>query len=109
MVTPSDILETIEFIYCKVTKKIVDCCNLGYSTIEHMPLKTHKYTKGDITVIWQPVKCIHSAMCFKGLPGVFDPGRKPWIEMKNGDKEEIITQVLKCPSGALSFTINEVN
>jgi len=73
-----------------------------------MPLQTHKYTKGEITVIWQPAKCIHSAICFKGLPGVFDPGRKPWIEMENATAEEIIEQVKKCPSGALSFTRNEV-
>lgn len=73
-----------------------------------MPLQTHKYTKEEITVIWQPAKCIHSAICFKGLPGVFDPRRKPWIEMENATAEEIIEQVKKCPSGALSFTRNEV-
>lgn len=72
-----------------------------------MPLKTHHYSNEDITVIWQPEKCIHSAICFKGLPGVFDPRRKPWIEMKNGSTEAIMEQVKKCPSGALSYNKNE--
>ncbi len=51
----------------------------------------------------QPKMCIHSAICFKGLPGVFDPRRKPWIITDNADKATIIAQVAKCPSGALSI------
>lgn len=61
------------------------------------------YKKEDIAVIWQPKVCIHSAICFKGLPLVFDPRRRPWIITENADKETIIAQVAKCPSGALSI------
>ena len=70
-----------------------------------MPIATHKYSTDKITVLWQPDKCIHSAICFKGLPEVFDPRRKPWVEMENADAEKIVEQVKRCPSGALSIII----
>ena len=49
-----------------------------------MAQKTHHYSNGEITVIWKPEVCIHSAICFKGLPAVFDPRRKPWIVTSHG-------------------------
>jgi uncharacterized Fe-S cluster protein YjdI len=72
-----------------------------------MPLKTHKYTNGSITIIWKPDTCIHSGICARGLREVFDPKRKPWIDMSLAETERIIEQVKKCPSGALSFIVNE--
>ena len=54
-------------------------------------------------VVWKPDICIHSAICFKGLAGVFDPRRKPWIDMSKADTNQIIEQVKKCPGGALSM------
>ena len=72
-----------------------------------MPVTKHYYKNKDITVLWQPSLCIHSGICFKGLPEVFDPRRKPWIEMDKSVTETIQDQVLKCPSGALSFVIND--
>jgi uncharacterized Fe-S cluster protein YjdI len=67
---------------------------------------TKKYDNGEITVIWQPGLCAHSANCVKGLPGVFNLAQKPWINVHAASTEAIITQVNKCPSGALSFTRN---
>ncbi len=75
--------------------------------IFYIPLKTHKYTNGEVTVVWKPEICTHSAICFKGLPQVFDPRRTPWIEMDKASTEQIIEQVKKCPSGALSYFMNE--
>ena len=72
-----------------------------------MPLNTLHYSNGEVTVIWKPGICIHAGICAKGLPGVFDPRRKPWIDMQRSDAKTIIEQVKKCPSGALSYTINE--
>jgi uncharacterized Fe-S cluster protein YjdI len=71
-----------------------------------MPVQTHKYTNGEITIVWKPGMCIHSAVCFKGLPEVFDPRRKPWIEATGSSTEKIIEQVKACPSGAISFYFN---
>ena len=71
-----------------------------------MPDDNHYYKNDEITVTWQPSLCIHSAICFKGLSQVFDPRRRPWIEMHRADTVTIIKQVKQCPSGALSFQKN---
>ncbi len=69
--------------------------------------KTHEYTNGEITVVWQPEICIHSGNCAKGLPAVFKPQERPWIKKENASSEEIMKAVDKCPSGALSYRKNE--
>ena len=71
-----------------------------------MAQKTFKYSNGEVTVVWQPGVCIHSGICVKGLPGVFDNKRSPWIDTKQAAPNEIVEQVKKCPSGALSFFMN---
>lgn len=47
--------------------------------------------------------CIHSGICVRGLGEVFDPRRKPWIDLSKAETQQIIDQVKKCPSGALSM------
>lgn len=66
-----------------------------------------QYTNGDVTIIWQPELCIHSGNCVRGLPSVFDYRKRPWIHANGTTTQEIINQVNKCPSGALSFIMNE--
>ncbi|MDL5045888.1 (4Fe-4S)-binding protein [Oscillatoria amoena NRMC-F 0135] len=68
---------------------------------------TKKYTNGEVTVVWQPDKCIHSTLCFTGLPKVFNPRERPWITPEGGTTQQIIDQVKKCPSGALSYFMND--
>lgn len=68
-----------------------------------------EYTNGEITVVWQPKMCIHSTVCWKkatGLPKVFNPMERPWVNMQGADTEAIKNQVDKCPSGALSWYFN---
>lgn len=62
-----------------------------------------EYQKGDVKVIWEPTKCIHAGICARGLPDVFKPKEKPWVQVQGATKDEIIDQVAKCPSGALSI------
>jgi len=64
---------------------------------------TKHYSNGEVTVVWQPHVCIHSGVCFRGLPEVFDPRRRPWIEQHASTTEKIVNQVRQCPSGALSI------
>ncbi len=66
-----------------------------------------EYSNQEITVIWEPEKCIHSALCFRSLPKVFDPRRRPWIDITAAESALIVNQVKACPSGALSFKIND--
>ncbi len=75
--------------------------------MEHDKNLILEYTNGDVTVVWQPSKCIHSTHCWKELPSVFKPWAKPWIKIQGADTEAIINQVNKCPSGALSFYMND--
>lgn len=62
-----------------------------------------RYSNGDITVVWQPSLCVHSAICARGLPKVFDPRRRPWVILDGYETETIVDQVERCPSGALSI------
>ncbi len=62
-----------------------------------------EYSNGEITVVWQAAKCIHSGNCVKNLPQVFKPQEAPWIKVDMASSEAIISTVNKCPSGALSI------
>ncbi len=64
------------------------------------------YTNGEVTIIWQPKLCSHSGNCVRGLPQVFNSKIRPWINPQGADTTQIIEQVKKCPSGALSFVMN---
>lgn len=66
-------------------------------------MEMKKYSNGEITILWQPEKCIHSGICVKTLPLVYNVKDRPWIKPENATTEELIDQVKKCPSGALSF------
>lgn len=66
-----------------------------------------RYSNGEVTVVWRPALCTHSTNCFKGLRRVFDPRRRPWINMSGADTRTIVEQVDRCPSGALSYYMNE--
>jgi uncharacterized Fe-S cluster protein YjdI len=66
-----------------------------------------EYSKGDLTVVWKPKKCVHSAICVHTLPKVYDPNKKPWIELENATIDELKSQINKCPSGALTYTMKE--
>lgn len=69
--------------------------------------KIKEYTNGKVTIVWKPTSCIHSGICVKGLPNVFQPNEKPWIKVEAATTEELIKQVKHCPSGALSYYIND--
>ena len=68
--------------------------------------KVKEYTNGEVTIVWKPGACIHSAICVKGLPGVFKPNDKPWIKIDAASTEALVNQVKQCPSGALSYYMN---
>lgn len=66
-------------------------------------MKTIEYTNGDVTILWKPELCIHAGVCVKLLPKVYNPKERPWCKPENATSEELINQVSKCPSGALSI------
>jgi len=62
-----------------------------------------KYSNGELTVVWEPKKCIHSEICVKTLPEVYHPKEKPWIKPSNASTEMLKSQIDNCPSAALSY------
>lgn len=65
-----------------------------------------RYTNDEITVVWKPETCIHSTLCWKGLIRVFNPKLRPWVNINGASSEQIVEQIQKCPSGALSYFYN---
>jgi len=72
-----------------------------------MPKETLQYSNGAVKVTWKPKQCIHSTICWKGMREVFDPAKRPWINLDGGDTSSIVAHIQKCPSGALSYTMND--
>jgi len=66
-----------------------------------------EYSNGELTIVWKPKTCIHAAECVKALPHVYNPNKKPWIAIENATTEELKSQIMKCPSGALSYYMND--
>ena len=67
------------------------------------PLQT--YETPEITVTFDPDVCIHSGVCVRGLPAVFDVNRKRWVRPELASAEEVAAQVARCPSGALQYKL----
>jgi len=65
-----------------------------------------EYTNNELTIVWKPKSCIHAKECIKALPKVYRPDEKPWIQIEHATTDELIAQIKKCPSGALSFYMN---
>jgi len=62
-----------------------------------------EYEGKQLSVRFDARRCIHAAECVHGLPGVFDPERRPWIDPDAGDPSAIVEVVESCPSGALTY------
>ena len=72
-------------------------------------METKAYTNGEVTIVWRPDRCIHSGICARGLPDVFRPKDKPWVRPDAASTQELIGQVMRCPSGALTYYLNHEN
>ena len=66
---------------------------------------TREYTTEDksLTVEWRAPLCIHCANCHYALPSVFDPDRRPWVDLTKASIAEVTKAVNNCPSGALAI------
>ncbi|RQO30633.1 (4Fe-4S)-binding protein [Taibaiella sp. KBW10] len=70
-------------------------------------METKEYSNGEITVLWQAEKCIHSGICVKTLPKVYTPKEKPWVHPHEADAAALKDQIEHCPSGALTYRMDK--
>jgi uncharacterized Fe-S cluster protein YjdI len=66
-----------------------------------------RYKNEDITVYWKPSACVHASYCYRELIEVFDPSRRPWVDMNGSTTEKIIEVVNLCPTEALAWRWND--
>jgi CDGSH-type Zn-finger protein len=70
--------------------------------------KRQDYEGEKITIQDNRGICAHAGRCTDGLPSVFRLKQEPWIDPQGAPAEEIIETIQKCPSGALSYTVDGV-
>lgn len=70
--------------------------------------KRRDYAGKEIVVYDNRKICSHAAECVKNLPSVFRLDSRPWINPDGSNVNDIIDTIRKCPSGALSYSINGV-
>ncbi len=71
--------------------------------------KIKEYSNEELTIVWEPEMCSHSEICINCLPEVYNPYGRPWITIEKATTEQLKEQIGKCPSGALSYYINDEN
>jgi uncharacterized Fe-S cluster protein YjdI len=69
--------------------------------------RNRRYNNDDITVYWKPSACVHASYCYRELIEVFDPSRRPWVDMNGSTTEKIIETVDLCPTEALAWKWND--
>ena len=67
--------------------------------------RVQTYTANGITVMFDPNLCIHSAVCLRALPLVFDVRRRRWVEPEAATPGQVAAAIDRCPSGALSYRL----
>jgi uncharacterized Fe-S cluster protein YjdI len=64
---------------------------------------TRAYENDRIRVLWDATRCIHTAICLRRLPTVFDVHARPWVDVDGADPEDIASAIRACPTGALRY------
>lgn len=65
------------------------------------------YQNEDLIIFWEPEMCTHDTNCFHTLNTVFNPARRPWINIDGDSAQNIIKTIDRCPSGALKYGFPE--
>ncbi|GGC71976.1 (4Fe-4S)-binding protein [Hoyosella rhizosphaerae] len=70
-----------------------------------MARKTYRGSLADVS--FDGEICQHAAECVRGMPTVFDPNKRPWIDpttlRSDADRRQLEDVIGRCPSGALIF------
>lgn len=60
-----------------------------------------------VSVQFTAARCIHAAECVRGLPEVFNPQARPWIQPAKAAADELVAVVARCPTGALQASLDD--
>lgn len=69
--------------------------------------RIQSYAAPGITVTFDPNRCIHSAVCLRTLPAVFDVRRRRWVAPEAATVPELVAAIGRCPSGALQYSLED--
>jgi CDGSH-type Zn-finger protein len=70
--------------------------------------KKKSYVGKKVTIHDNRKICSHAEECINNLPSVFKLNSRPWIDPDGARVEEIVQTIRKCPSGALSYSIDGI-
>ena len=111
---PIETKETMALCRCggSANKPVCDGTHakIGFSSAKlegRVEDKRENYGGKKITIHDNRGVCAHAGRCTDGLASVFRLKEEPWIHPDAGMAEEIITTIQKCPSGALSYSIED--
>lgn len=68
-----------------------------------MTEEKHDYQSEEVLVSFYPNRCNHIGRCVETLTDVFNPDKKPWINLDRASVEDICKTVSLCPTGALQY------
>jgi CDGSH-type Zn-finger protein/uncharacterized Fe-S cluster protein YjdI len=68
-----------------------------------MESRVFEFGSEEIKVLYDTKRCIHVAECVNGLPEVFNPKRRPWVDADAAPASEIAEVIQRCPTGALQM------
>ena len=122
--TPFPVLQTDEGADITLEKKVFLCCcgasqkkpfcdgahvKVGYSSENRCTNDTlQTYESPHITVHFNRSICSGAAECLHNLPSVFKNASVDWIHPGEAPVADVIATVNKCPSGALTYTMENV-
>ncbi|MTI88482.1 MAG: hypothetical protein FH748_10985 [Balneolaceae bacterium] len=70
-----------------------------------MEKKVFSYEGNEVEVSWDQKRCIHAEECVHGLPDVFNPDQRPWIQPGEASTDELTDVIERCPTGALQYEL----
>jgi len=93
--------------FCDGTHKTIGFSSENQLDPEKDRLDTYRGKK--ITIHDNRSLCAHAGYCTDGLASVFHLREKPFVDPDGASAEEIIEVVKQCPSGALSYSIENAS
>ncbi len=77
--------------------------------ISEKPMDREKAYRGkDVIVHDNRVICAHAGHCVRELASVFTLKSRPWVNPDGDTVDSVVELVKRCPSGALSYSIDDV-